>query len=197
MSLLPTYVQVGTTAAVDVISRFKLYFKSGALINVPEPKNIYTHEWADLPFDEVYIPDMVTFKAYDIELKFNYIGKRDSYNAALRDFINYIGVNEFSLFDDWQKTGLRLRYKSYKETDKYRKDRDIWQVAITFRVDKPLSYGQKFNSAATFGGKFLQACTLYFSDGTQKSATAGKTYTKSMAANSFVIIVPTKLGNIL
>lgn len=197
MSLLPTYIQAGTRPAVNIATEWDMYFQSGQLINVPEPKNIYTHEWADAGYQEVYVPPTVTYKAFDVTLKFAFICPRDSYNLKLRDFIYTIGAEEFSIYDDWQKAGLRLRYLSYKETDKYRKEQDIWQVEMKFAVDKPLSYGMVFPSNAPFGGQFQQECFLYFQDGTNAHVGKGERYTKNVTAGSFVIVSPTELKDIL
>lgn len=197
MSLLPTYIQTATNEAVDITKQFGLYFQHGSLITFPEPKNIYTHKWADEGFDEVYIPDSPTFKSFTIDLDFVYIGDYGTFNQTHRSFLDYIGVKEFSIYDDWQKAGLRLRYLSYKESDKYRQDRDIWQFTMKFAVDKPLAYAVTFPIERSYGGQFKQECFLYFSDGTEKHVGRGERYTKIVPAGSFLIECPTTLGSVL
>lgn len=197
MSLLPTYIQTGNNAAVNIATQFGLYFQHGSLITYPEPKNIYTHEWADEGFDEVYIPDTPTFKSFTIDLDFVYIGDYGTYNQKHRAFLDYIGLEEFSIYDEWQKAGLRLRYLSYKESDKYRKDKDIWQFTMKFAVDKPLAHAEIFPADKSYGGQFKQECFLYFSDGTSKHVGKGERYTKTVKAGSFLIECPTTLGSVL
>lgn len=192
MSLLPTYIQVGSNACININNRFGIYLQHGTLINFPEPKNVWVHDWIDSDGEDLYVPNELYYKPYDLDLDFVYIGERDSFNDVMRDFILYLGAGEFSIFDVWQKAGLRLRYIKYKEGDKYREDRDIWQFTITFRVSKPSSYGIYFpyNEAKTI--IVDTASIIYASDGSKVNRGAGESYTATSHEpyGGFVIVEP-------
>lgn len=192
MSLLPTYIQVGGANKVNINDKFGIYLQHGTLINFPEPKNVWVHDWIDSDGEDLYVPFEIYYKPYDLDLDFVYIGERDSFNDVIRSFILYLGADEFSIFDIWQRAGLRLRYMKYKEGSKYREERDIWQFTITFRVSKPSSYGVFFPEGETKTIMLNSDSVLHHSDGIMEHKKAGTSYTGTFTDpyGGFIIVEP-------
>ena len=141
MSYSSTYIQKSTENRKDVFLDFGILLKSIPLNPFPDLKEIPKRDWADKQGDDEYLSSIPIFKAYETDVKFIYKGELGSARKAIYEFILYLTGSEFSIFDTWKGVGFRCRYVSYNESAFYRKQDDVVEFSLKFKVNNPLSYG--------------------------------------------------------
>lgn len=84
-----TYTDVGVT--IDTQARFKVVCQEFPFKYLPEAKELPKREWYDEDGEDVYVPkDGLRFAAYDLEVKFLYVGKDTNMSSDIKDFIDFI-----------------------------------------------------------------------------------------------------------
>ena len=123
-----TYVQQisfdGTTytqgSVVDLLSAFKIICQEFPFKKNPKPKDLPTRDWAGEDGLDVYVPDVLQVKSYDIEVVFLYVGTEASIRSDLNNFIDYLygrigsdGENGVNGADGRVQTGRLAIYNEY------------------------------------------------------------------------------------
>lgn len=93
-----TYVQQisfdGTTytqgSVVDLLSAFKIICQEFPFKKNPKPKDLPTRDWAGEDGLDVYIPDKLPIKHYDVEVVFLYTGTEAAMRQDLQNFIDFL-----------------------------------------------------------------------------------------------------------
>ena len=118
----------GVGDVVDTYDRFKVVCQELPFKYIPETKDLPQRDWYDEDGVDVYFPiDGIKFKAYDIEVKFLYVGKETDMAADIKEFVDFMtgrtnivsgattsGTKNVSLifFDEYTSTGKRGAYVS-------------------------------------------------------------------------------------
>jgi len=112
-----TYTDVGS--AVDTYATYHVVCQECPFKLRPEPKEPAKIDWYDEDGEDVYIPsDGLRFKAYDMEVKFLYVGTESNMATELKGFIEFLyGKNSggspwLAIYDEYTKTGRRGVYVS-------------------------------------------------------------------------------------
>lgn len=149
------YVNVGS--AIDSYSRYKVVCQESPFKHLPEIKDLAKRDWYDEHGEDVYVPtDGLKFKAYDIEIRFLYVGTESAISSDLRDFIDFLagknsdGKPMLAIYDEYTKVGRRGMYMlSYNNDLFYYSDTDTQAIAtftVKFRVTDPVTLlDQNFN----------------------------------------------------
>ena len=110
-----SYTNVGS--AVDTHEAYHVVCQECPFKMLPETKELAKREWYDEHGEEVYIPtDGLKFKAYDMEVKFLYVGDENKMATDLKGFINFLygrnqdGASMLAIYDEYTKTGRRGVY---------------------------------------------------------------------------------------
>lgn len=93
-----TYVQQikfdGTTytkgSVIDLLSAFKVICQEFPFKRNPKPKELPTRDWAGEDGLDVYIPDKLPIKHYDMEVVFLYKGTEETMRTDLNNFIDFL-----------------------------------------------------------------------------------------------------------
>ena len=122
MSIKRVYVQQlnfdGKTykkgAVVDLLSAFKIAVKEFPFKKNPEAKDLAARDWPGEDGRDVYIPDVIPMKNYDIEVEFLYKGTEQSISDDISNFIDFIyGHNtnavggRLAIYDEYTKMGRK------------------------------------------------------------------------------------------
>lgn len=110
-----TYTNVGS--AVDTNLAYHVVCQECPFKVMPETKDLAKRDWYDENGEDVYIPtDGLMFKAYDMDVKFLYVGTESNMASDLKGFINFLyGKNSggsplLAIYDEYTKTGRRGVY---------------------------------------------------------------------------------------
>lgn len=142
-----TYTDVGSL--VDTQTSFHVVCQEFPFKRLPENKELAKRDWYDENGEDVFIPsDGLKFKAYDLDVKFLYVGSQANMSEELNNFISFIcgkntgGAPLLAVYDEYTKTGRRGVY--VKEVDNEMLSYDdvntkvIAQFKVTFRVTDPI-----------------------------------------------------------
>ena len=109
----------------------------------PDMKDLSSYDWKDQNGIEEFIPDNPTYKAYDIECEFLFIGEHGTANDKIRSFISYLSTDGyFSIYDTYTKIGrTKVRYVSNSPDVLYRRDNSDDKVIfkLSLKVTDPIS----------------------------------------------------------
>lgn len=75
---------------VDLLATYKIICQEFPFIKNPKPKDLPTRDWAGDDGLDVYVPQSLPVKHYDIEVTFLYVGNENTIRADLTNFINYL-----------------------------------------------------------------------------------------------------------
>ncbi len=143
-----TYTNVGNV--VDTLASFNCACKEFPFKFLPETKELPKRDWYDEHGEDVYMPtDGLKFKAYDLEVKFLYVGTEQSMTTDLKNFINFIcgrnanGAPMLAIYDEYTKMGRRGIYVLTVDNELYfYNDSSIDAIAefkVKFRVTDPVT----------------------------------------------------------
>ena len=142
-----TYTNVGST--VDTYTTYKVVCQEFPFKYLPETKDLPKRDWYDEHGDDVYFPtDGMKFKAYDLEVKFLYVGKESAMATDLKSFISFIcGRNSggspcLAIYDEYTKTGRRGVYVTSVDNSLFFYNEvnidAVAQFKVKFRVTDPV-----------------------------------------------------------
>lgn len=141
-----TYSNVGS--AVDTQASFHVVCQEFPFKHLPETKELPKRDWYDEHGEDVYMPtDGLKFKAYDLEVKFLYVGTQSNMQTELKGFIEFIyGQNSngsplLAIYDEYTKTGRRGIYVDSVDNELIAYDdvnpSVIGQFKVKFHVTDP------------------------------------------------------------
>ena len=143
-----TYSDVGNV--VDTLASYHMACQEMPFKHLPELKDLPKREWNDESGEDVYIPlDGVKFKAYDLDIKFLYVGTKEAISTDLKNFIDFLygrnngGAALMSMYDEYTKSGRRGMYVTKVDNELFFfNDASIDAIAefkVTFRVTDPVT----------------------------------------------------------
>ena len=195
MSYKKSYIQKGTEPAIDLFDAYNIRIKSIPFKPFPDTKEIVKREWYDQHGDDEFIPENMFFKSYEIDVKFTYIGGIDSARDSIFPLLQYMQGNEFCLYDEYSKVGIKCRYDSYSNDAFYRRGSDIIEFSVKLKVNNPLCYGLPILNE-TFSGKADCDMTIYWGDGTNSVLAKDDNISKTATGLDYAVVVPSKLSSI-
>lgn len=143
-----TYTNVGDV--VDTQAIYNVVCQDCPFKHLPETKDLAKRDWFDEDGEDVYIPsDGLKFKAYDMDVKFLYVGSESDMSQDIKGFINFLygkntnGSPLMSIYDEYTKTGRRgVHVKSVGNDLLYYSDVSSGVIAsfrVVFRVTDPVT----------------------------------------------------------
>lgn len=143
-----SYVNVGSI--VDTQAAFHVVCQEFPFKYLPETKDLAKRDWYDEHGEDVYVPtDGLKFKAYDMEVKFLYVGTQSNMKSELKGFVEFIcgrnsgGAPMLAIYDEFTKTGRRGIYVDNVSNDLVTYDDVntdvIAQFKVKFRVTDPVT----------------------------------------------------------
>lgn len=140
------FIQDGTEVAKDTLDDFEVYLKDIPFDYIEELKEVPSNSWYDEMGDDEYLPPGgVMSKGYEIDVEWAYKGAKDSANAVLARFINYLRMGSdqtkspfFTLYDNFTKiTRHKVRLvKLHNDAELVRQDeQDILIFKTTLKVN--------------------------------------------------------------
>lgn len=135
-------IQKGVDPVKDSYTEWGMIVKSVPFKPIPDPKEIYSEDWPDEDGEDEYIPSIMHYKAYEMDVSFFYIGDSNTANASIISFFNYIKNGLFKIYDTYTGIGRQnVRYAGYKENAFLRRDEigDIVEFTVTFKVNDPVT----------------------------------------------------------
>lgn len=75
---------------VDLYDAFNIVCRDFPFEKNPSPKDLPTRDWAGEDGLDVYVPDKLPMKSYDIEVDFLYVGNEKNIRCDLNLFIDFI-----------------------------------------------------------------------------------------------------------
>lgn len=204
------YIQKAGDEAKDIFADWGVVVNATrGLLEIPNPKEPFSRDWAEVQGVELYIPDKAIFADKEVELDVTYYGAhgRDQFNK----FIAYLiqpGKNQytqenrdgvFQLFSPYRNTGARLVYKGMSfSKEKYRGfciSKDLVQATLKFRCPNGLSFGAstygRASNSLTFEITEGESIDIFYSDGT-RDLNKTETFTKDNIR--FCIINPSSIN---
>ena len=142
------YTNVGSV--VDTQTSFRVVCQEFPFKHFPETKDLPKRDWYDEHGEDVYIPsDGLRFKAYDLEVKFLYVGTQAQMPTDLRNFISFIygrntdGSPLLAIYDEYTKTGRRGAYVLNVDNELIayddKNEEVIGQFKVKFRITDPVT----------------------------------------------------------
>ena len=108
-----------------------------------EAKDGVVDDWADEDGEDVYVPDVLKLKAYNLEAEFGYKGTLDSAQGAIDAFLDYlIGADGngvmLKIYDLFGKIGRKgVKFQKYDPEVSHKSNEDLYTFKVTFRVTDP------------------------------------------------------------
>lgn len=143
-----SYTDVGPV--VDTQASFRVVCQEFPFKHYPETKELAKRDWYDEHGEDVYVPsDGLKMEAYDMDVKFLYVGSQSQMSGDLKGFIKFIcgknsgGTPLLSIYDEYTKTGRRGVYVQNVDNELIAYDdmnaEVIGQFKVKFRVTDPVT----------------------------------------------------------
>jgi hypothetical protein len=143
-----TYTNVGDV--VDTQAIYNVVCQDCPFKHLPEIKELAKRDWNDEDGEDVYIPsDGLKFKAYDMEVKFLYVGTKGDMSQDIKGFIDFLygkntnGSPLMAIYDDYTQIGRRGVYVKSVSNDLLSysdiSSDVIAQFKVSFRVTDPVT----------------------------------------------------------
>lgn len=75
---------------VDLLEEYNIVCQEFPFKKNPNPKDLPTRDWAGADGLDVYIPDVIPMKSYDLEVTFLYVGTDLNIRGDISDFIDFL-----------------------------------------------------------------------------------------------------------
>lgn len=135
----------GLTAVVSLFGTFGYAAKDIAWPSL-ETQDVATREWPGEDGEDAFVPEVLRFKAYDLEVPLVYTSGRGECNAAYLKLLKYLtgrsgGVAELDVYDPHNRIGRTGVYLKSLKPDKFHRDGsgDYMSLTATFRVTDPMT----------------------------------------------------------
>lgn len=129
-----------TSDVVDTNDRWDILVKSCPFQIIPETKELAVNDWGDEDGEDVFFPERMVYKAYDLQVTFLCVTPHGQANSKIREFWEFLQQPPLQLHDLYTNNGRQnVYYKSYSPKTFYRRDNinDIVEFSLTFRVCDP------------------------------------------------------------
>jgi hypothetical protein len=121
MAIYKTYIQQlsydGTDytkgSVVDLLTAYKIICQDFPFKKNPKPKDLPTRDWAGEDGLDVYVPDKIPMKSYDIDVTFLYVGTEQSIRTDISNFLDFICGRIKADNSDTVKSGRLAIYNEY------------------------------------------------------------------------------------
>ena len=121
MSVPNTYIQQikfdGNTyskgSVVDIKETFGIFCREFPFMKNPRSKALPTRDWPDEDGLDVYVPDTLPIKHYDIDVVFLYVGTEDNIGDNISNFIDFIYGRKKGNDGDTVQSALLAVYNEY------------------------------------------------------------------------------------
>lgn len=121
MEIFKTYIQQlsydGTTytkgSVVDLLKTYKIICQDFPFKKNPKPKDLPTRDWAGADGLDVYVPDDIPMKSYDIDVTFLYVGTKSDIRTDISNFIDFLYGRIKADNSDTVKSGRLAIYNEY------------------------------------------------------------------------------------
>ncbi len=118
-----TYIQQlnfdGTTytkgSVVDLLDKFNIVAMDFPFKKNPKPKDLPTRDWAGSDGVDVYVPDQIPIKNYEIDVVFLYVGTEGTIRTDIGNFIDFIYGRSKGAAGDTVQSGRLAIYNEYTE----------------------------------------------------------------------------------
>ena len=139
--------QAGSAVKED-IGDFGMYCMELPFTVGGQAKELTSRDWAEEDGKDVYVPDELKMQQYTLKAKFGCKGEKNSANASIRAFMDYLTGRDGSgvylkLYSEYTMIGRRhVRFsKLSDEATLVRNDEDgdILVIQIEFTVDDPVT----------------------------------------------------------
>ena len=184
MAIYKTYIQQlsydGTDytkgSVVDLLTAYKIICQDFPFKKNPKPKDLPTRDWAGEDGLDVYVPDKIPMKSYDIDVTFLYVGTEQSIRTDISNFLDFICGRIKADNSDTVKSGRLAIYNEYVGMG--RKD------VVVNEIDNEIYYVTDCDPDAV--AKFKVKFTVYdpTTDVTASTTTVGTVTTVSNLAFS-------------
>lgn len=129
------------------VEDFGIWCKEFPFRTQGEAKELAGNDWNDRDGMDEYIPEALMMKSYDIEVEFAYKGVRDSANAKIKAFLDYLTGRDgtgadLKIYDAYTRIGRQhVRYKNVDDDFTVRNDSegDVMIFIVTFQVNDPVT----------------------------------------------------------
>lgn len=129
-------------APIDTNSEWGVLVKSCPFKLLPEPKEFATNDWVGEDGEDVFFPDKIAYKAYDLSVTFVCVAQHGTANFKIKSLWDYLQSPPLKFYDTYTGIGRQnIYYKSFNPQSLYRKDgdNDVVEFTMTFRVCDPVS----------------------------------------------------------
>ena len=121
MEIFKTYIQQlsydGTTytkgSVVDLFKTYNIICQDFPFKKNPKPKDLPTRDWAGEDGLDVYVPEKIPMKSYDIDVTFLYVGEEQNIRTDISNFIDFLSGNIKGNNSDTVKSGRLAIYNEY------------------------------------------------------------------------------------
>lgn len=121
MVIFKTYIQQlsydGTTytkgSVVDLLKTYKIICQDFPFKKNPKPKDLPTRDWAGADGLDVYVPDDIPMKSYEIDVTFLYVGTKADIRTDISNFIDFLYGRIKADNSDTVKSGRLAIYNEY------------------------------------------------------------------------------------
>ena len=121
MAIYKTYIQQlsydGSNytkgSIVDLLTAYKIICQDFPFKKNPKPKDLPTRDWAGEDGLDVYVPDKIPMKSYDIDVTFLYVGTEQSIRTDISNFLDFICGRIKADNSDTVKSGRLAIYNEY------------------------------------------------------------------------------------
>lgn len=110
----------------------------------PETKNLVSDDWPEEHGEDVFFPDKLPLKAYDLEAELCYVGNSGSAYDDIVSFLDYLRGEDgngtsLKIYNPHTKIGRQKLYLKSVDDDIFHSDvyGDIVLFSVTFRVTDP------------------------------------------------------------
>lgn len=121
MAIYKTYIQqlsydgsdYTKGSVVDLLTAYKIICQDFPFKKNPKPKDLPTRDWAGEDGLDVYVPDKIPMKSYDIDVTFLYVGTEQSIRTDISNFLDFICGRIKADNSDTVKSGRLAIYNEY------------------------------------------------------------------------------------
>lgn len=132
---------------VETVSAFDIYCSSIPFMLAGKVKELTTRNWYDEDGLDAYVPSELKMEAYSMDVSFCCKGDRDSSNAKIKKFLDYLTGRDgtgvyLKMYDSYTEIGRQhVRFSELKDNAELVRDGDgdILVFDITFNVDDPVT----------------------------------------------------------
>ncbi len=135
------FQKAGTNTTKDLYADFGIKTTSVPLFIPSEPKELSSRDWKGEDGEDVYFPEVLSYKSYESIVSVVYYGNQGSFNLVFEKLFKYLssGGTEINIYSPYSQTGCKGAYfKGFSDINMIsNEDGDVTEFKIKFRVTKP------------------------------------------------------------